>query len=247
MTEETYLSDALVFAAHPDDGELLAGGVMARMAAAGRRVILADGTRGEMGTRGTPEERAAEAAEGARILGIERINLGLPDGGISSDIDEAERAAVRAIREYRPWIVFTHTGGDHHPDHNGIHTAVRRAFFRANVAKYDTAQQRHAPVKLLYFLSGRSELPARVDFIADISEYWAKKVEAIKAHRSQFHGGKEGGPQTFLTSELFWTRLEARYAYFGSLVNVRYGEGFLVEGMLRLDDPMELPEVKTAL
>lgn len=240
---DSFLTDALFIGAHPDDGEILAGGLMASMAEKGRRVVLADATRGEMGTRGTAEERAVEAANAAKILGVERTNLGLPDGGIGRDMEASVRAVVRAIREYRPRLVFTHTGEDHHPDHNDIHTAVKRAFFTANVLKYNTGQERFNPRRLLFFWSHRTKLPPRVDFIADITATWEKKVAALKAHRSQVAGTGYDGPQTFLTGDLFWHRLEARFGYFGSLVNARYGEPYLAEGSLRIDDPMMLSDV----
>lgn len=236
-----FLTDALFLGAHPDDGELLAGGLMASMAAKGRRVVLADATRGEMGTRGTAELRAAEAENAARILGVTRINLGLPDGGIGRDRDASVRAIVEAIRRHRPRIVFTHTGSDHHPDHNDLHEATRRAFFTANLLKYETESPRFAPERLYYFWSHRVQLPPRVDFIADISPVWEQKVASIKAHMTQVQGTGFDGPQTYLTGDLFWHRLQARFAYFGSLIGVRYGEPYLSEGTLRVDDPLDLP------
>lgn len=244
MAETGFLSEAIFFAAHPDDGELLAGGLMAAMAAAGKRVILADATRGETGTRGTPEIRAEEAAEGARILGVERVNLGLKDGGLRHNMEAVEREIVTTIRTYRPRLIFTHTGTDHHPDHNALHTAVRRAFFLSNVLKYDTGQERHAVRRLMYFWSMRHDIPDEVDFIADITPVWEKKLGAIRAHRSQVAGGMEGGPETYLTGDLFWHRIQARFAYFGGIVGVHYGEPYKVEGILRVDNPLELPDVR---
>lgn len=241
---ETHGADALFLAAHPDDGEILAGGLMASMAEAGRRVILADATRGEMGTRGTAEERAAEAAEAARILGVERTNLGLPDGGVGTHMDSSVREIVKAIRRHRPRMVFTHSGGDHHPDHNALHLAVRQAFFLANVLKFDTGQERFRPSRLFYFWSSRHQLPDRFDFIADVTGVWEKKAASIKAHLSQVGGSEYKGPETYLTNDLAWHRLEARFAYFGSLVDVRYGEAYLAESFLRIDDPTTLPDIQ---
>ncbi|MEO8377170.1 MAG: bacillithiol biosynthesis deacetylase BshB1 [Candidatus Sumerlaeota bacterium] len=238
-----FSSDALFIGAHPDDGEILAGGLMASLADKGYRVILADATRGEMGTRGTMEERALEGANAAKILGVERTNLALPDGGIGHDMDASTRAVVTAIREYRPRLIFTHTGNDHHPDHNAIHTAVSKAFFVSNLGKYDTGQERFAASRLMFFWSHRTNIPPRVDYVADITHTWEKKIAALKAHKTQIAGGTPQGPETFLTGDLFWHRLEARFAYFGSLVNVRYGEPYLTEGILRVDDPLKLSGV----
>ncbi|HMX61805.1 MAG TPA: bacillithiol biosynthesis deacetylase BshB1 [Candidatus Sumerlaeota bacterium] len=241
-----FSSDALFIGAHPDDGEILAGGLMASLAEKGYRVILADATRGEMGTRGTMEERALEAAEAARILGVERTNLGLPDGGIGRDLEASTRAVVKAIREYRPRLLFTHTGNDHHPDHNAIHTAVSKAYFVSNLGKYDTGQERFAAARLMFFWSHRTNLPPRVDFVADITHTWEKKIAALKAHKTQVAGGIAQGPETFLTGDLFWHRLQARFAYFGSLVSVRYGEPYLSDGILRMDDPLKFSGVLDA-
>ena len=216
---------------------------MASMAEKGHRVVLADATRGEMGTRGSAEERALEAAEAARILGVERTNLGLPDGGVGRDMEASTRAVVSALRQFRPRLVFTHTGSDHHPDHNALHTAVSKAYFLSNVLKYDTGQERFLAKRLCFFWSHRTNLPPRVDFIADISATWEKKVAALKAHKSQVAGTGYEGPATFLTGDLFWHRLAARFAYFGSLVNVRFGEPYLTEGIVRLDDPLTIPGV----
>lgn len=236
-------SDAIFFCAHPDDGELLAGGLMASMAARGNKVILADATRGEMGTRGTPEGRAMEGEEAAHILGVERINLELPDGGVGRDMEETIGRVVRAIRHHRPRLVFTHTGTDHHPDHNDLHVAVKRAFFLANVIKYETGQDRFRPRKLIYFWSHRHDLPPGLGFVADITDHWETKVRAIKAHRSQVDPQGVPGPETYLTSDLFWHRIESRFGFFGSLINVRYGEPYLVEGVTRMDDPLLFPDV----
>ena len=244
MADSRFLSDALFIGAHPDDGEILAGGLMARMAEEGGRVILADATRGEMGTRGTPEIRAQEALDAAAILGVERTNLGLPDGGIGRDMEASVRAVVQAIREYKPRLVFTHTGTDHHPDHNALHDAVKRAFFTSNLGKYDTGQPRHNPLRLFFFWSHRTNLPPRVDFIADVSSTWEKKIASLKAHKSQVAGTGFQGPETFLTGDLFWHRLEARFAYFGSLINTRFGEPYLSEGTLRMDNPLDFSDVR---
>jgi bacillithiol biosynthesis deacetylase BshB1 len=243
MGDKGYQSDALFIGAHPDDCEILAGGLIAAIARRGGRVILADATRGEMGTRGTMEERAAEAAEAARILGVERINLGLPDGGVGNDLAESTRAVVRAMRQYRPRLVFTHTGSDHHPDHNAIHAATRQAFFFTNALKYDTGQERFKVARLLFFWSHRTSVPPRIDFIADVTQTWELKVAALRAHKSQVAGTGYQGPATYLSGEDFWHRIEARFAHFGSMIGVRYGEPYLAESPLRLDDPLQLPDV----
>jgi bacillithiol biosynthesis deacetylase BshB1 len=204
-------------------------------------VVLADATRGEQGTRATAEERAEEATAAAAILGVERVNLGLPDGGIGNDMEASTRRVVQLIRHHRPRLVFTHSAGDHHPDHNALSEAVKRAVFLSYVMKYDTGQERHAPKRLLYFWSHRHDLPEKVSFVADITPHWETKLASIKAHRSQFAGTGYDGPQTYLTSDGFWQRIEARHTFFGALIQRPYGEPYISEGVLRVDDPLELP------
>ncbi|MDX2175133.1 MAG: bacillithiol biosynthesis deacetylase BshB1 [Candidatus Sumerlaeia bacterium] len=232
---------ALFIGAHPDDCELLAGALIARLADAGHRVVLADATAGEMGTRGTPQERALEAAEAARILGAERVCLGLPDGRIAHDRAESVRAIVHAIRQHRPRLVFTHSPGDHHPDHNALSAFVKEACFLANAGRYDTGQERHRVERYFYFWGHRDLPPANLAFIADATPYWDRKLDSVRAHRSQVHTPGYDGPATTLSDGGFWQRLEARFAYFGSLVGVRYGEPFTADQALRVDDPLALP------
>jgi bacillithiol biosynthesis deacetylase BshB1 len=230
--------DVLIVAAHPDDAELHAGGLAAQMADRGRRVLIADATRGEMGTRGDVPTRSREAAEAARILGVERINLDLPDGGLSRDMDRTTRGVAAAIRTHRPALVITHAPGDHHPDHDALSRATKDAVFLANVAKYETGHDRHAVRRLLYFWGHRHTVPEHIAFIASIDGVWERKMAALRAYGSQFHQPGQDGPQTYLTSELFWHRLESRFGFYGTMVGARYGEPFVSVDPLRIDDPM---------
>lgn len=231
--------DLLVVGAHPDDAELHAGGLMAKLSGKGAQVVLADATAGELGTRGTAEERAAEAAEAARILGVRRVCLGLPDGSVGADMQLATRAVVTTIREHRPAFVLTHAPGDHHPDHSAVSEAVKRAFFMANVLRYETGQERFAPCKLFYYWGHRHLPPPPNCFVTDISDHFEQKLAALRAHRSQFHNPDYDAPRTFVSSELFWRAVEARAAYYGTLGWVRYAEVFIPVDTLRLDDPLE--------
>ncbi len=109
--------DILVLAAHPDDTELGCGGTVAKHIHDGYSVGIVDLTRGELGTRGTPEIRAAEAADAARILGVSvRDNLGLRDGFFQND-PEHQLSVIAAIRKYRPSIVLANAVYDRHVDH----------------------------------------------------------------------------------------------------------------------------------
>lgn len=235
--------DAIFFGAHPDDVEILGGGIVARMARAGNRVAIVDATRGEMGTRGTVEQRAQEAADAARVFGVERHNLGLPDGRIADDIPAATRAAVRVIRDLRPRLVFVHESGDHHPDHNALSQAVKFACFQANVLRYDTGQGRHKVRRLFFYVGSRERWPDEASLIVDVTDVWDLKIEALRTHRSQFYNPDDpAGPETFISSEHAWKMIETRASFFGSLIGVRYGEPLRANSPLRIDDLLSLPD-----
>ena len=122
--------DALFVGAHPDDVELGAGGTVANLAREGKKVVMVDFTRGELGTRGSGERRLKEASKAAQILGVqERINLGLPDGFLKSD-DETIKKAIHVIRKYRPKIVVLNPEYERHPDHEAAHRTIRSAMFK---------------------------------------------------------------------------------------------------------------------
>lgn len=236
------MADALFIGAHPDDVEIIAGGTVARLVALGREVVVADATRGEMGTRGTPEQREREAARAAQVLGVRRLNLGLPDGRIGDDIPAATRAVVRALRDVRPRVVFVHETGDHHPDHNALSQAVKFACFQSNVLNYDTGQERFRPNRLFYFVGSRSRWPQPASFVVDVSDVFDRKLEALRCYESQFANPNFQGPETFLSSDIAWRMIEMRAGFFGSLIGVKYGEAFVSDAPLRIDDPTTLPD-----
>src|ERR1043165_5828463 len=136
MTDQIQL-DILAIFSHPDDAELMMAGTLIKLKALGRRVGVADMTRGEMGTRGTPEIRAKEALEAARVMGLDaRINLELPDGHLMLN-EESRRTVVRALRKYRPALLFTSHWDDPHPDHAATARIVREATRLATIRNYD--------------------------------------------------------------------------------------------------------------
>src|SRR3972149_8832976 len=145
--------DSIVFAAHPDDAELSMGGTIAKMAANNFKVGITDFTKGELGTRGTPEIRQKEARKAADILKISvRENLLIPDGNIS-DNKENLMKAIMAIRKYKPKIIFAPYFNDRHPDHIDTSKIVKRAMFASGLLKVKTfdkeaAQDAYRPAKL---------------------------------------------------------------------------------------------------
>jgi bacillithiol biosynthesis deacetylase BshB1 len=231
--------DVLAIFAHPDDMELTVGGTLLKMKSLGYKTGALDVTGGEMGTRGTPEGRAGEAMEAARILKLDlRENLGLSDGHVFAD-DESRTRLVRVLRRLKPQVILTHQADDPHPDHNHIAQLVRESARLASMRKYDEAfglERTNVPI-VAHNVFSRLLAPS---FIVDVSEFLEQKMQSIKAHKSQFYNPESDEPETRLTGEGFLDELENRSRYFGSLIGTAAGEPFYVREALNVDDPIAL-------
>ena len=233
--------DLLVFAAHPDDAELCCGGLLARTAAQGRRAAVVDLTRGELGSLGTPEIRASEAAQAARVLGLaERRNLGLPDGGVR-DTDDNRRLVVAAIRELLPAVVVCPPAVDHHPDHMGVAELVRQSFYLCGIRKFAPELPPWKPKALLHHFGSR---PMRPDLVVDISAQFDTRMSAVRCYESQFGGAQPEGFSLRISSRRFLASIEATLAYYGSLIGVAYGEPYTSELPLPVGDLVGLFEIE---
>jgi bacillithiol biosynthesis deacetylase BshB1 len=213
---------------HPDDVEIGCGGTVAVSAAAGDEVTIIDLTRGESATNGTPEDRAREATEAARILGAtRRVNAGLPDAGVLSEDPAQTRAVVAIIRAYRPDLVFVPNSDDAHPDHASGSTLIQRAIFLSNVNGYvtdaDGARQERWLVARTLLYSGRKEV--KPDVVVDITTQYETKLASVRAHASQV-GGLQGSLATRLNDATFFGSIEGRALVAGRRVGVQYGEAF---------------------
>lgn len=231
--------DILAVFAHPDDLELTVGGTMLKMKHLGYRTGAVDVTRGEMGTRGTPDGRAAEAEAAAKILGLDiRENLELPDGHVFCD-DDSRRKLVRSLRRLRPKVILTHQLGDPHPDHDHIAQLVRESARLSSMQNYDggNGQERLKVPMVAHNIFSRRVEPS---FIVDISDFHERKMDAIRAHASQFHDPDSSEPETRLTDKRFLEELSNRSKYFGSLIGVESGEPFFVREALNIEDPVGL-------
>lgn len=231
--------DILAIFAHPDDVELTVGGTLLKMKSLGYHTGALDVTRGEMGTRGTVEGRAEEAASAAKILGLDvRENLGLADGHVFVD-DSARTAMVRVLRRLKPKVLLTHQLGDPHPDHGHIAELVRESARLASMKNYDeeSGGEKIAVPMVAHNVFSRHVAPS---FIVDVSDFLEEKMDAIRAHSSQFHDPNSSEPETRLTASGFLDELENRSRYFGSLIGVAAGEPFYVREALNIQDPVEL-------
>ena len=231
--------DILAIFAHPDDMELTVGGTLLKMKSLGYRTGALDVTQGEMGTRGTPEGRAEEAREAARILKLDiRENLELPDGHVWVT-EETRTKLVRALRRLKPKVILTQQFDDPHPDHNHIAQLVRESARLASMQKYDGdfGQQRINVPMIAHNVFSHRVIPS---FIVDISGFLEDKMRAIRAHISQFHNPNSTDLETRLSEKGFLDQLENRSRYYGSLIGVEAGEPFFVREALNVEDPIAL-------
>src|SRR5919107_5484332 len=236
---EPFELDALAVFSHPDDAELTAAGTLLKMKALGRATGVVDVTRGEMGTRGTPEQRREESREAARILRLDvRLNLEQPDGHVFVT-DEARTALVRVIRTYKPKVILTAHWDDPHPDHAATARLAREAARLASMRRYDESAGQGA-VKMPALAHAAYSRLVAPSFIVDISEFVEEKLGAILAHRSQFYDPGSKEPVTRISEEGFLKQLEHRWRYTGSLIGVAAGENFHVREALNVHDPVEL-------
>jgi bacillithiol biosynthesis deacetylase BshB1 len=228
--------EALFFGAHPDDVELTSGGLAALLAAHGHRVGILDLTRGERASRGTAEERAAESAEAARVLGVaHRASLGLPDLGLCRTDRTQLEAVVGALREHRPRLVVAPDRDDPHPDHVEGSELVARACYLAGLARFEAPGERHRPERLLFALY-RADRPAQL--VVDVTPVWERRMAALRAHASQLDPAR--GPATYLTQPGFVAEVEARGRRWGALIGAGFGEGYRTRGPLAVTDARAL-------
>jgi bacillithiol biosynthesis deacetylase BshB1 len=235
--------DVLAIGAHPDDIEMTCSGTILSLIAQGKTVAAVDLTRGELGTRGTPEIRAQEAAEGARIMKLSaRENMGFRDGFFRNDEDH-QLALIAKIRKYRPQIVLANTPDDRHPDHGRAADLVVEACFYAGLRQIKTVdedgneQEAHRPIYVYHYIQDRSLQP---DFVVDITPYWDGKITAIKAYKSQFFNPDSDEPASYISGKSFMDFLESRTREHGHMIGVDFGEGFVTRRMLGVSDLFSL-------
>ncbi|MFL0205197.1 bacillithiol biosynthesis deacetylase BshB1 [Aquirufa sp. 2-AUSEE-184A6] len=216
--------DILVMAAHPDDAELSCAGTILKHIAAGKKVGIVDFTRGELGTRGTPEIRLQESADATKILGLQaRENLGIRDGFFRND-EETQLKLIEVIRKYQPDIVLANALEDRHPDHGkGAQLAID-ACFLSGLRQIKTGNlPAWRPAQVYHYIQDRYLEP---DFVVDISSQWDQKEAAIRAFKSQFFDPNSAEPASYISSPDFLNFIQARAMEMGHKIGVRYGEGF---------------------
>ena len=233
--------DILAITAHPDDVELCCAGTLLSQIALGKKVGIVDLTRGELGTRGTPEGRIQEAKNAAAIMNISvRDNVGLADGFFANN-EAHQKAIIPYIRKYQPDIVITNAVGDRHPDHGRAGELVADSCFYSGLRMVKTfdelgnEQEAWRPKQVFHTVQDRYISP---DFVVDITDVHDKKIEAIRAFESQFFvpSYNSDEPQSYISSPDFLEFVIARAREMGHSVGVTFGEGFTTSRKLGVRD-----------
>ncbi len=226
--------DVMAIGAHPDDVELSCAGVLLVEKNNGKKTGIIDLTQGELGSRGTAETRKKEAADAAKILGVEiRENLGMDDGFFAND-QAHQIKIIEAIRKYQPEIILCNAPQDRHPDHGRSAKLVSDAAFLSGLLKIETTadgltQQHWRPKYVLHYIQDRFLQP---NFVVDITDVFEKKLESIKAYATQFHNPAVDGPQTYISTPDFLDSIIYRSKMLGKMIGVKYAEGFISEKMI---------------
>ncbi|HYA16901.1 MAG TPA: bacillithiol biosynthesis deacetylase BshB1 [Bryobacteraceae bacterium] len=231
--------DLLAIAPHPDDVELTSGGTMIKMAQAGYATGILDLTRGETGTRGTPETRLKEAARAGKIMGVKvRRNLGLPDAQLKVS-DEYKAAVAAVIREFEPHTVILPYWDGRHPDHYTAAKLGYEACFVAGLKNYPLEGLPFRPFKIIY---AAAYADVRPTFAVDITKQYDRRRQAILAYASQFRPPKhDRKSRVAIPLDELEGRMNLQAGYYGRLIGVKYAEGFVVKEVAQLEDVVKMP------
>ena len=242
--------DILAIAVHPDDVELGCAGTLLMEKRRGKKTGVVDLTRGELGTRGTPELRAKEAAAAAALMQLDvRENLGMADGFFRND-QEHQLLLIRAIRKYRPEIVLANALADRHPDHGRAGNLIADACFLSGLRKLGTVgddgavQEQWRPKYIFHYIQDRYFAPS---FVYDVTPVFETKLQSIRAYASQFHSTEyhKDEPQTYISTPEFLNSIIGRHQMFGKMIGVPYAEGFITEKTIGIRDFDALVQMDT--
>jgi len=230
--------DLLAIAAHPDDVELTCGGTLLKTAQLGYKTGILDLTQGEMGTRGTPETRAKEAATAAKILRVSwRGTLGVPDSDVQPTRQHKLRLA-QVIRALRPHTVILPYWEARHPDHYHAATLGYEGCFLAGLRQLPIEGEAHRPFKILY---STSYAPVRPTFVVDISEQFEARRRAILAYGSQFRPKKrDKKSKVYLAIDRLDDEMNQLARHYGQMIDAKFGEPFLQKELVAVDDVIKL-------
>jgi bacillithiol biosynthesis deacetylase BshB1 len=229
--------DILALAAHRDDVEQTCAGTLLKMAERGYRTGILDLTQGEMGTRGTMEDRASEAAEASRILKVSwREALNIPDGRVENTWENRLKV-VRILREQRPRTLILPYWEGRHPDHYTASILGYEAAFLSGLAKLPEPGSAYRPFKIIYASLYRDVRPT---FVVDITDQFESRFESLMAYKSQFTD-QDAGSGIFPAQKEIRARVESMARYYGMLGGVTYAEPFVQKEVGLVDDVTTIP------
>lgn len=228
--------DVLALAAHPDDVEQTCGGTLLKMAEAGYLTGILDLTAGEMGTRGTPEIRMAEAQQARAILRAAwRENLQMPDARLENNV-ALRMTLMGVLRRLRPKTLILPYWEARHPDHYQASLLGFEAAFLSGLRKMDDQSEPHRPHKIIYCSLYANVTPS---FVVDISPYFDLRMESLFAYESQY-GEQAAGAGLFPGKDEIRDRHRSIARFYGNLIGVKYGEPFVVKETMRVDDVVQM-------
>ena len=240
--------DILAFGVHPDEVELSCSGTLLASIHQGKKVGIVDLTRGELGTRGSAEIRDREAADAAKILGVHhRENLRMADGFFTHS-EENIRKIIVVLRKFRPSVILANAVEDRHPDHGRSAKLVADAAFLAGLQKIETVdengnpQQAFRPTQVFHYIQDRVLTP---DFVFDVTPFYEKKMESIRAYTTQFYSAESNEPSTYISSPQFLETVKGRDMMMGKKIGVLYGEGFITEKTVGILDFNHIIQITT--
>lgn len=228
--------DALAIAAHRDDVEITSGGLMIKLSDLGYKTGVLDMTQGEMGTRGSSDDREKEAAAASKAMGLAaRENLGLPDANVQFNRESILKVAT-ILRKLRPHLVILPYWEQRHPDHYHTFRIGKEACYFAGLAKLDCDGEPFRPFKIIYSTYYRDVRPS---FVVDTSDQFERKLEAVGCYTSQFD-------KTNLSRQIFvpgidiYEFLRTRDRAYGMQIRKQYAEPYAIEEVFEIDDPMKM-------
>ena len=258
MTQSPDSLDVLAIAAHRDDVEQTCGGTLLKMAEHGHRTGILDLTQGELGTRGTAQERAAEAADAARILKVSwRHALDIPDGRVENTWENRLKVAG-VLRQQRPRVVILPYWQGRHPDHYTTSILGYEACFLSGLARLDLSaaagsatspsqitrspddpitRSPHRPFKIVYASLYHDVRPT---FVVDITAQFDARLQSIYAYKSQFTD-QEAGREDFPAQAEIRDRVAAMARFYGALAGVEYAEPFVQKEVDLFEDLTAIP------
>jgi len=229
--------DVLAVAAHRDDVEITCGGTLIKLADKNKKVGVLDLTEGEMGTKGTAQQRKKDSVAAAKIMNLSwRGNLGLPDAAVETTMENKLKIA-QVIRKFQPGLVILPFWQQRHPDHLAACVLGYDACFLAGLKKLKLAGEPHRPRKIIYSSSFRD---VRHSFFVDITEQMSRKLDSVAAYKSQFDGSPDSR-RIFKPGVDIFEYMTITAKHYGHLVGVEYAEAFCLRENILIDDPSAMP------